>query len=154
VFQKILVPLDGSPLSELALPYAAALAGAHGGELLLVRVIPPRVHAPPRYSVADAEAWLIRHARDKEEAEQSLEGLVRSPLLAPHRCHWLLCEASDVATQLVETVHQRDMDTVVIATRGRTGLARWVLGSVAQQILERSPAPVLVVRDEATRAQE
>jgi nucleotide-binding universal stress UspA family protein len=144
MFQKILVPLDGSPAAEQALPLAAQLADRFAGDLLLVRVIPAAVHPPARFSMADTEVWLARHGREKQEAEAYLDQLARSPELHAVGARWLVCEGSDVPARVLETVQEHALDAIVIATRGRSGIARLLLGSVAQQIVERSPVPVVV----------
>jgi nucleotide-binding universal stress UspA family protein len=145
MFQKILVPLDGSSLAEVALPYVIRLAQAHGSELLFVRVVPQAVHPPPLYSAVDADVWLMRQTQQRQEVESYLDTITCRPEVAALNARRLVCESNNVADQLVEIIVQQSVDMVVLASRGRSGVARWLLGSVAQRVLERSPVPVMVV---------
>jgi nucleotide-binding universal stress UspA family protein len=68
MFQRIVVPLDGSPLAEQSLPYAAELRRLSGGALLLARIVPSPTVPPARFSMVDAEVWPIRQAQLEQEA--------------------------------------------------------------------------------------
>lgn len=136
MYRTILVPLDGSPLAERALPYAQGLAASVGARLLLVRAALPRGF--PVQGCADGEAQVTR------EAEQYLSS-VADRLDTPG-----VVEAavfSDPAAEaIVEESRLRCVDLVVMATHGRSGLGRWVCGSVVEAVLASSPVPVLLVR--------
>jgi nucleotide-binding universal stress UspA family protein len=147
VYKKILAPLDGSAWAEQALPYALWLSQQSGAQLILVRVAPSAVIPPPRYSIADAESWRISQAQQKQEAERYLAEVVRRPEVRALRPHHLVLEGPTGET-LVRAVEHLAVDAVVVATRGRSGLARWVLGSVADHLVKHVSVPVLLVRAE------
>jgi nucleotide-binding universal stress UspA family protein len=127
--ERVLVGLDGSPLAELALPYAEALAGAGGLPLVLVRIL-PAAEASDEPAQA-AETYLAGIA-------QRLVGqglIVETSLLTGPPAETLATMAADATDSLL-----------VLATHGRSGLGRWVFGSVAQGVLAVADVPVLLVR--------
>jgi nucleotide-binding universal stress UspA family protein len=145
----VLVPLDGSALSEQALDWAAPLALRRHAPLLLVRVadwfsagdelglapvttplwraeqIDAQVQDAARYLDAWAETLRARHA-----------GLQVQTAV----------ETGDAASGLLRVERERGVQLVVMATHGRTGLRRWVRGSVAESVLRSGAAPILLVR--------
>lgn len=125
MYRLIVVPLDGSPLAERALPYAEALARAGGSPLLIVQAASGSAE-----DQADAERYLT------EVAGRLAGGAEVQTAVLP----------GDPAGAIAEVIGQRGADLVVLATHGRSGLGRWVYGSVAQALLRQSPAPVLLVR--------
>lgn len=146
MFKRILVPLDGSVRAERALPLAAQLARASGGSLLLVQV----VHIPTEYGMYAAAPVAIAPAMvdaDRVEAEGYLRHVKEREEVAG------LTVETDViiglpAQDLLDEIAERQVDMVVMCSHGRTGLARWVLGSVAEQISRYAQVPVFVVRDQ------
>ncbi len=136
MLKTILVPLDGSELAERALPYAETLAGATGAELFLVRAAQARTL--PGADPTDAEVDVV------EDAEGYLAGVTSR--LAPRVRVESAVFYGDPTTAIVEEIGLRSADLVVMATHGRSGLGRWVYGSVAEGVLHDSPAPVLLVR--------
>ena len=128
MLKTILVPLDGSALAEEALPYACALSVPTAARLILMRA-----------SYALHQEQLIKVAED---------------YLAPHvlnlRQRGFETVATvfdgDAAPGIVEEARRYDADLVVMATHGRTGPGRWILGSVADAVLAACSVPVLLVR--------
>jgi nucleotide-binding universal stress UspA family protein len=141
---KILVPLDGSPISECALEPAAALAEAFQAAIVLARAIrwpaqafasgAPGVYLPEieHELRADAESYLSR-IREELKAAQPVKQHVL----------WAL-----PAQAILEFVAQERIDLVVMASHSRTGVVRWALGSVADRVIQGT-APVLLIRPEA-----
>jgi nucleotide-binding universal stress UspA family protein len=132
--RTILVPVDGSPLAERALPYAHVFARAAGARLLLVRAIPIQRQADPgdaeaRATRQSAEAYRRELASQQPDAEQVVTVVA-------------LGEAADA---LVDEIGVRQPDLVVMSTHGRSGIGRWVYGSVADAVLRQADAPVLLV---------
>ncbi|MBA2678709.1 MAG: universal stress protein, partial [Ktedonobacteraceae bacterium] len=145
MFQRILVPLDGSVRAEQAFPVAVRIAHATGASLTLLRV----VESPNRFDehsvelpeepaelleaeIARAKAYLLHVL-----AESKLEGIgitteVRTGVVAQH---------------ILQCVEEHQDDLIVMCSHGTTGLKRWLLGSVAQKIVHTSPVPVLIVRE-------
>lgn len=129
----ILVPLDGSTFSERALPTARGLA-AGDGRLLVMRVV--AAPEPPLYE------GYFESLVSRAEAEAYLEGLARS--LHPAPVTTFVREGEPTA-MILDEIAARRVDVVVMSTHGRSGVGRWVYGSVADAIMRRSPVPVLLV---------
>lgn len=135
-FDRILVPLDGTPAATVALPYAQAIAARTGATLILMRA----AHAPVgAFDLAAAQQQAVDVAQADLEAQSAL--LVESGL----RVEVAVPYGSAVAW-IPEEAALRHADMVVMATHARTGPERWIHGSVAEAVAARSPVPLLVVR--------
>ncbi len=134
--KTLLVPLDGSSLAEQALPYATALAAGTRAEIFLVRAARARVL--PGVDAGDAEVGVVENA---EEYLAHVTASLPSNLKVGCGVYY-----GDPVTGIVEESRLRDVGLVVMATHGRSGLGRWVYGSVAEGVLHRTPVPVLLVR--------
>jgi nucleotide-binding universal stress UspA family protein len=123
----ILVPLDGSPLADRALPFASGLALAGSGRLVIAHVTPPLpVHGPTEY---DPTA-IVASLREQGLAAES---------------HVVRAWPDDVPDVLLDVANEERADLLAMCTHGRGGLTRWVLGSVADQLVRRATLPVLLV---------
>ena len=148
MFQRIVVPLDGSERAEQALPLAARLARASGGSLLLVRVVMPSDEvgwqageaAPFARETAGEEPGKARRSLETLAASEALAGIaVTTEVITGHPAEGILSAA--IAGQA---------DLIVMCSHGYTGFKRWMLGSVAQQVVRHSAVPVLILREGAT----
>src|SRR5208283_856026 len=139
MFKHLLVPLDGSRLSESAIPAAAQIAARMGAALTLVHVI--EKHAP-------AEVHSDRHLVTAEEATAYLAEVARRPVLAGLRVqtHVHTAEVSDVAASITEHALELAPDLVVMSTHGKGSARRLIFGAIAQQVLSQGETPVLLVR--------
>ncbi|MBI3964260.1 MAG: universal stress protein [Chloroflexi bacterium] len=129
--KKLLVPLDGTPESAVALPPARAIAKATGAAITLLRVIPLASlgrRGPNRTDVAD---YLGRVAGELEQADVSVSTVIRE---------------GAVADEILNEVRERDHALVAMATHGRSGADLMLIGSVAHDVVARSPAPVLLLK--------
>lgn len=144
---RILVPLDGSALAEEALEASLTVDAAPAAELILARVVPSAVPV-----LADP-AYLGAYDTDAEEAEARgyLEALAATAR-ARGRAVQVLATTGVPATALVAIAQETGADLIAMATHGRGGLARLVLGSVATGVLQRTHVPLLVVRPTHVRA--
>lgn len=133
MFSTVLVPLDGSPAAEMALPTARALATALGAQVNLLRVVRRPV------------ALLDGHAAEIRQAATYLDGLARELSASNLRVRTHV-RSGDVAEAILAEIGAGRVDLVVMATRGHSGVVRAVLGSVASEILSRSPVPVVLLR--------
>jgi nucleotide-binding universal stress UspA family protein len=134
MYRTVLVPLDGSPLAERALPYAVMLARASEARLLLVRVVPVTTGHNGHKNV---ESYQTREA---ELYLRDVAGRVKHPFVVESAVF-----TGDPADSIVDEIALRQVDVVVMSTHGRSGLGRWVYGSVADQIMRRASVPVLLV---------
>lgn len=147
MYQKILVPLDGSKLAECVLPHVKAIARGCGiREVVIVRVVEPiPPEAPPAMdfdAVQKAAAKAAEEYLAKIKAELSKEGLnVEAKVLT-----------GKAAETITDFAQHNKVDLVAIATHGRSGFSRWVFGSVADKLVRSSHAPVLLIRPDGCEA--
>jgi nucleotide-binding universal stress UspA family protein len=145
MFQRILVPLDGSARAERAVLVAARLVRASGGTVILVQVANLHVEYGP-YRDAEAGPTPVALDLDLAGASEYLKPLVQRDALA--------CIATEkevvsgpVAAMILAAAQAQRADLIVMSSHGRTGVTRWVLGSVAQKVIRHAPLPVLVLHD-------
>ena len=144
-FTSVLVPLDGSELSEQAVPFAMALAG-DGGRVTLLQALPD---AEPLRKPFGAITMT------EEEVEQMLDNLASEDLAraeknwasaAPNVTITKKTVAGDAASVILETADQENADLIAMASTGRGAIGRLTLGSVADRVVRTAEKPVLVVR--------
>jgi nucleotide-binding universal stress UspA family protein len=161
----ILVPLDGSPLAEHALPHARAMAQILDARLHLLRAVPEPVPEPVLIEAMPALSRLEvlpqeQHARQRTAAHEACahaEGYLFSQV-ARLRGRGLrattevsIGRADEEIVAAAQHMHAR---MIVMATHGWSGLRRWALGSVADRVVRTSTTPVLLVRATGDIAQE
>jgi nucleotide-binding universal stress UspA family protein len=142
--RRILVPLDGSQLAEQVLPPVTRLAKATEAEVLLLQIA---IDRPASMLAGD---WFFLPVESEfEEVEQAalayLEG-VAGPLRENGIPVSTDTGIGPVATSIVEYAEAKHVDLIAMCTHGRTGLARWALGSVADRVLRAGGIPMLLVR--------
>ena len=140
MYKRILVPLDGSELSETALVHAVALAKPLQAQLVLLHVVVfltrdfdviPMEAASSAEVMADAKRYLERTAGNVRRLGIAVTTSV---------------ESGRVADTIVDYAVDHEVDLIVMSTHGRTGAARWLIGSVADRVLRQSVSPVMIVR--------
>jgi nucleotide-binding universal stress UspA family protein len=144
--QPILVPVDGSELSERALAPAAILARAQAAELILARVLEPQVWmltGPEGYTSADVYQDLFDTL--EQDARESLERVVAGLSGQGVQASSMVLNGT-AAASLLDLEESTHPGLVVMASHGRGGLARFALGSVADRMVRHGTVPVLVVR--------
>ncbi|WP_165422875.1 universal stress protein [Ktedonosporobacter rubrisoli] len=146
MFKQVLVPLDGSELSERALPYARRIATASGATLHLVYVTPD-LHdyswVPGALTVADTLAQAEEETG--REMRVYLEGW-RTRLSAEGLHVQIEVLSGNVADSLLDYEQKAAIDLVVICSHGRSGLSRFALGSIAERLLRHGQKPILIVK--------
>ena len=143
MFKRILIALDGSTMAEKALSTALVLAQQFEAELFLFRVVMP---LPISYRAGAASAAAIELAeRDAVlEAADYLDGLAAGIQEKGFGVR-VATRLGNPSKDIVEFVEHNQIDMLVMCTRGQTGLARWLLGSVTDHVVRSSPVPVVVV---------
>ncbi|MBI4203155.1 MAG: universal stress protein [Chloroflexi bacterium] len=168
MYKRILVPLDGSTIAEQVLPYASAFAKALGAEVTMLRCIEPvsselttdpegnrlmaqtsslrpwsevsgELSTPPQGVFLD---HLIHDllARAKDYLEVTSKPVRDSGIAISHAVH-----EGDPASRIVDLAAEELTTLIAISTRGRSGITRWVLGSVTSKVLEATDNPMLVI---------
>ena len=148
MFKRILVPLDGSQRAEQVLPVAAHLAKASGGSLLLLRVITTS-HEFGSYATGMGATVFVQEALDQEliQATAYLAGIAHT-LKQEHVEVRIATYAGQAAPYILDVAREQEIDLVVLCSHGYTGIKRWALGSVAENVSRRSPIPVLLLREQ------
>ncbi|HZS79754.1 MAG TPA: universal stress protein [Ktedonobacteraceae bacterium] len=143
MYKRIMVPLDGSERAEKALPVAARIARASSGIVILAQV----AALPVTYTSYTMAAY-AGDAIDEElhSIESYLNDLSKRGVLQGVKTETKVLFGSAAPT-LLSIATSCNADLIVMTSHGRTGLKRWVLGSVAQKIARTSPVPVLVLRE-------
>ncbi len=140
--QRILVPLDGSPLAELALPEALALAKLPESMVTLLHVIPPIEDV-----ISDGEVITI----DQQWENRKIHALHYLQSISA-RPDWksvkvtVAVEMGVPAEVILDFAQKHKIDRIVMSTHGRTGFNRWVYGSVADKVLRAADRTVVLVR--------
>lgn len=145
MYQKILAPLDGSELAECVVEHIKAIAiGCHVPTVVLLRVIEP--FNPPGYLPREVAEATYREAKETAEVE--------AKNYLDHMAKTLSEEGVAVGTNIVEGLpadeilkyaETEQVDLIVMSTHGRSGVSRWLSGSVADKVLNHSFIPVLIV---------
>jgi nucleotide-binding universal stress UspA family protein len=152
VYERIVVPLDGSALAECALPHATTLARAARLPIHLLRVVD--LTPPTQFSAVgpgpDPSAFLVELeiVQAEEAAAEDYLELVRRRLADQGLSATAEVRTGMVISELTSVV--RPGDVLVMTTHGRTGLERLLFGSVAEAMIRHSPAPVLLMRSTAS----
>jgi nucleotide-binding universal stress UspA family protein len=141
-FKRILVPLDRSEFAEAALGPALAIAGAMEADVVLFRVAQPVPRTAKLAEMPDVYNDVV--AATYREAEEYLEALQQE--LASDRVSIEYRPAADgVARQILDYAARHGVDLIILSSHGRTGVDRWVHGSVAQEVLDNCACSTLVV---------
>lgn len=148
MYQRILVPVDGSACARRGLSEAIALARLTGARIRLVHVIDEPLVAIGSEVGATVSADLLKTVR--EAAQRVLADATETVKLAGIPVDDQLLDSFDgrLCDLVIAAARSWSADLVVIGTHGRRGVGRLLLGSDAEQILRLSPVPVLLVRHE------
>jgi nucleotide-binding universal stress UspA family protein len=137
MYQSILVPLDGSNLAEAILPEVEELAVLLKAQLNLIMV--SRVNVLPGVDPTDAQVRVIHRAQEylekmKEKlSARNIDIILHTPYGNP-------------AEKILEVCRRHDIDMITMSTHGRSGIGRWLLGSIADKVMRHSEKPVLLLR--------
>lgn len=142
MYKKILVPLDGSELAKKALIQAEKLAKAFDAEIILFQVVP----FMPIYGSPELVTPLIVDEKQKEAAERYLVNLAEELKKRSLRVTTMVRIGQQVAVEIIDFAKEVGADLIAMCTHGRSGITRWVLGSVTLKVLTRAETPVLLVR--------
>jgi nucleotide-binding universal stress UspA family protein len=140
MYNRILIPLDGSPLAEQALPHAMAQAERFGAEMILLKVLQPLPErAMPLSGRRQAEELSAQLAR--EYLERVAAGIRERGILAQ-----VVTVEGQAHPQIVQFAEENEVDLIVMSTRGQSGLSRWLMGGVADRVVRGATVPVLLIR--------
>jgi nucleotide-binding universal stress UspA family protein len=147
MYQRILVATDGSDLSNTALHYAVGLAALCQAKLVIVTVV-------PRYPQSYFEGGIAMQAEDikrveerwSQEGQAIVDAAAKIALEKGVTAKALAIKSDVVSDALLTTARAQECDLIVMASHGRKGIKRLLLGSETQHVLTNSPIPVLVLK--------
>lgn len=147
MYQKILVPTDGSTLSKKAIAHAIGLAHISNAELVVLKVI-------PRYPVSYFEGGMSLPAAEIGDIENQwaahAQGIVDAAVKLANKqgvqAKAVTVKSDVVSEAIISAAKKHKCDLVVMASHGRKGVKRLLLGSETQHVLTHSHTPVLVLR--------
>ena len=154
MYQKVLVPLDGSKLAECVVEHVKSIAtGCQVPTVVLLRVVEPI--SPPAY-------FNLRHEMDEDttyrDAKEKAEAEAKSYLseMAERLKAEGIAVENDMAyglpaDEILNYAEQKQVDLIVMSTHGRSGISRWFSGSVSEKVVGQSPIPVLIVTPRGCR---
>ncbi len=131
-YRRVLVPLDGSDMAERAIPYAKTIAKSKGSEIILFTVSIASVEQLDR----PMKAYLELNAKELQS-----QGIKASTAIA----------YGNVADEIVGFADKNKIDLIIISTHGYSGIKRWVLGSVARNVLYGTGVQVLLIKSKAPK---
>lgn len=141
MYRKLLVPLDGSELSESILSHVAAVAKPASASVVLLRVR-ESLDRDVREALGEDIAEKL-DTINREEVQGYLDGiageLIRDGIAAD-----IAIAEGNPAEAIISYASTHAIDLIIMATHGRSGLTRWAFGSVADKVLRQSPVPVLL----------
>lgn len=141
MYKRILMPLDGSPIAEQALPYAIAQAERFQAELVLLKVLTP---------LAESRSLPIRAVRKAQEITRGLAHDYLDRIATEIQGRDIQVRVVTIEgqphVQIIRLAEEEQVDLIVICTRGHSGFSRWLMGSVADRVARGVNIPVLLVR--------
>jgi len=143
MYEKILVPLDGSQTAEVALPYAEELAGRLGSEIVLLHIAEPGTdqshHMYESYLKEMAE--VTKRGAEKYMAKPSEKTIKVGATII----------GGDPGEEIVRYADKENIGLILMATRGRSGITRWAVGSVAEKVSRAAKQPIALIRAKSGR---
>ncbi len=144
MYAKILVPLDGSPRAEAILPHVEELAQCHHSQVIFLSIIDPSaslvglegLEMGINQTIIQEQADEARHYLAGKEGEFREKHIESRSILS----------YGAVVNTIISTAEEEKVDLIALASHGRTGLARFVYGSVAAGILQQVDSPLLLIR--------
>jgi nucleotide-binding universal stress UspA family protein len=144
MYATILVPLDGSVLSERAVAHAKMIASGGGSEIILVRAVVNPMLRLPETGIPD-EAVFIESLL--EDARSYLDHVAEGLRSEGFRVRALVREG-EPEDVILDLAHEEDAGLIVMGTHGRSGFSLLVMGSVAEKVMHATSRPVLFVKPE------
>lgn len=142
--KKILVPIDFSDYSKSALKYAVNFAKRFNAKLVLVYVVEPIIY-PPDFSMGQIAIPTIDLGMDKR-AQEELDKLAEKEIPKDLTANTIV-KTGKPFIEIIETAADENVDLIIIATHGHTGMEHILFGSTAEKVVRKAPCPVLTLRE-------
>ena len=146
MYERMLVPLDGSEMAEAILPFAEQVAGPLDAEVVLFRVLEPPspIELVASAGVVTPDTFTLRDIDAKGYLSEIQRRLSKKGIRVRTRV-----AVGSAAEEILAAARSTSADLIAMATRGRSGVGRALFGSVAESVLRASPVPVLLIRTTA-----
>jgi nucleotide-binding universal stress UspA family protein len=142
--KKVLVPIDFSDYSKSSLKYAVNFAKSFGAEITLVYVIEPIIY-PPDFSMGQIAIPSVSPEWD-ERAKDELDKLAKNEI-SPDVKVKVVIKTGKPFVEIIETASEENVDLIIIATHGHSGVEHILFGSTAEKVVRKAPCPVLTLRE-------
>ncbi len=142
MYKKILVPLDGSRTAEAVLPHAKSLAYAEGAEIILLNIA---ANPAMEFAFTDPAIAASAVAEEEQESKKYMAKVENELKSAGFKVSVMLREGG-AAEGILKAAEAVGADVIAMSTHGRSGPARWLLGSVADKVVRHSRFPVMLIR--------
>lgn len=142
--QKILVPIDFSDYSKSALKYAVNFCKNCKADMFLIYVVEPVIY-PPDFSMGQIAIPSVNAEWD-ERARQELDKLAKEEIPSSVTVKTII-KTGKPFLEIIETAGELDVDLIIIATHGRSGVEHILFGSTAEKVVRKAPCPVLTLRE-------
>lgn len=148
MYKKILVPLDGSTQAECVIPHLETIAKTGAQEIELISVIEP-IEIPTRGKIALSEDDIKKITLEaKKDTHKYLDQVAARLTRSGIKVHPIILTGKP-AESLIDYIDSNDIDLVIMATHGRSGITRLFWGSVAEKVVRSVNTPVLLVKNPA-----
>ncbi len=141
---KILVPIDFSEYSKSALKYAVSFAKKFEAEIFLIYVVEPIIY-PPDFSMGQIAIPSMDIDLDKR-AEEELKKLIETEINSSLKAEAII-KTGKPFIEIIETASEKNIDMIIIATHGHSGVEHILFGSTAEKVVRKAPCPVLTLRE-------
>jgi nucleotide-binding universal stress UspA family protein len=142
--KKILVPIDFSDYSKNALKYAVNIVETFKAEMFLIYVVEPVIY-PPDFSMGQIAIPSINTEWD-ERAKEELKKLAEAEIPKEIKVQTIV-KTGKPFLEIIDTATEKDIDLIVIATHGHSGVEHILFGSTAEKVVRKAPCPVLTLRE-------
>jgi len=142
--KKILVPIDFSDYSKSALKYAVNFAKSFNADMTLIYVVEPIVY-PPDFSMGQIAIPTVSTEWDERACEE-LDKLAKTQIPADVKVKTII-KTGKPFVEIIETATEENIDLIIIATHGHSGVEHILFGSTAEKVVRKAPCPVLTLRE-------
>lgn len=150
MYKKILVPLDGSELAEAVLPHVEAIAKANDAQVVIVRVA---INPATEFAMTDpyiaGQMVQSLESNAKEYLNEMCKRLTEQGLKVS-----MQIAEGPIADSILQVATDEKIDLIAMSTHGRSGVARWLIGSIADKVVRGANIPVLLIRPPNMKAEK
>jgi nucleotide-binding universal stress UspA family protein len=141
---KVLVPIDFSDYSKAALRYAVNFTKLFKAEIILIYVVEPVIY-PPDFSMGQIAIPTVTTEFD-DRAKEELKKLAKEEIPSQTNVTTVL-KTGKPFVEIIDTATELDVDIIIIATHGHSGVEHILFGSTAEKVVRKAPCPVLTIRE-------